>query len=575
MRKHRVASIVAALAIAASGCGGGLKHKPATQGLSGETTTLTLGLPQQALNAPVTGDVPGDKVLHVSVALKVSDAMLNQLGAKFKAGSATPGDLAQKLGVSDADLNKLKDYFASGNIQVTPSKTKTTVSFDAKASLAGQLLQTKFVNHKLNGRPFFTPDPAHMPKVPKEIAGYILAITGLDDYSTPLKKGVVPALSPALAPAKAAGCPNFSGHPEAATNTKVANAYGVNRFWQQGWRGDGMTVNLVEMDGFDPQDIAGYNACTGSHIQLQTVALGSAPAAQGETTLDIDMIAGLAPNVKIVDYQQDGSQAGSWNAMYQALQAVIDNNSQNTHTGSVVSISMGAPEAYLTQDVFQAINQQLSILTKAEHMTVFISSGDCGAFSDGTYNGSPDVQFPASSPSVVSVGGTRMMFSGNRLDEKVWSDRTDLTKCQNAWGSGGGVSKAFQRPQYQSGAGTYNQYTNGNRQLPDVAAAAINIPVLFQGRWLAFGGTSAAAPIWAAGMVLMNQGLLARTQGYYYGPDTIYYVANHPGRNKPFHDVVSGDNLYYRATRGWDNATGWGSPSWPDIFNTLLTAPQS
>jgi hypothetical protein len=27
----------------------------------------------------------------------------------------------------------------------------------------------------------------------------------------------------------------------------------------------------------------------------------------------------------------------------------------------------------------------------------------------------------------------------------------------------------------------------------------------------------------------------------------------------PFHDVTAGNNLAYRATTGWDFATGWGS----------------
>src|SRR5260370_36763795 len=33
---------------------------------------------------------------------------------------------------------------------------------------------------------------------------------------------------------------------------------------------------------------------------------------------------------------------------------------------------------------------------------------------------------------------------------------------------------------------------------------------------------------------------------------------------QPFHDVTSGTNLYYPATSGYDEASGWGSP---DIYN--------
>ncbi len=345
-RRSAFLSVLVALTVL-SGCGGsGHSSKPsATPSPTGAADVkyvpLNLGLPKEALTAPVTGAVPGDRMLHAGVTLKISDATWKQYG-HGKAGDKDAQGLARKLGVSDEELKKLNAYFADAHIQAKPSKTRTSLTFDVKASVAGRLLKTSFVTHKLRGRSYFTPDPAHMPVVPAQIAGYILSVTGLDSYSIAPQTGAgrPGALSgaPVSAATRAGQCPQFP--PRAATNLKVAAAYGYDRLWQQGWHGENMTVNLVEMDGYDPRDIAAYTACTGAHVSLSNVNLGaSAPPQGGEATLDIEMLAGLAPGVRIIDYQEDpallntGSGTDSWTAFNNALQRIIDDNVDDTAPG--------------------------------------------------------------------------------------------------------------------------------------------------------------------------------------------------------------------------------------------------
>jgi kumamolisin len=564
-----------------SGCGGsGNSSEPSptpTKASFLKFTPLNLGLPEQALSAPVTGRVPAGQTLHVGVTLKISDAVWKQMGHGKSTRQGAQG-LAQKLGVTDDEMKKINAYLASGHIQAKPSKTRTSVSFDVKAGVAGRLLQTSFVTHKLNGRSYFTPDPAHMPVVPTQIAGYVLAVTGLDSYSMAphTRAGAPSALG---APAKAADCGRFPAY--AATYQKVAAAYGYDRLWAQGWHGENMTVNLVEMDGYDPRDIATYNGCSNSRVSLTNVNLGAtAPPPGAEATLDIEMLAGLAPGVRIVDYQEDpallntGAGSDSWTAFNNALQRIIDDNYAAPHPGSVVSISLGGAEGLMSQATMQAVDQNLRILTEAERMTVFVATGDCGAYGDRMY-GPLDVSFPSTSSWAVAVGGTRMRFGapGTRAQEQVWSDRSNLSKCENQWGSGGGVSKVFPKPAYQAGPGVANQYSTGYRQVPDVAAAAIDLPVFYRGQWHGFGGTSAATPIWAAGMALMNQGMLTRKQAYWYAPDTFYHVVGQGGTNTPYYDVVTGNNLYYPATAGYDLSTGLGTPNAANLFTILLNSP--
>jgi kumamolisin len=228
----------------------------------------------------------------------------------------------------------------------------------------------------------------------------------------------------------------------------------------------------------------------------------------------------------------------------------------------------------MSQATMQAVDQNLRILTQAEHMTVYVATGDCGAYGDRIY-GPLDVSFPSTSSWAVAVGGTRMNFGapGTHPQEEVWSDRSNLGKCENQWGSGGGVSKVFPKPWYQAGPGVANRFTTGYRQVPDVSAAAIELPVVYRGQWAGFGGTSAATPIWAAGMMLVNQGLMTRKGVFWYGPDTLYHVVGQGGANTPYYDVVTGNNLYYPATPGYDLSTGLGTPNAQNLYNILLNSP--
>ena len=105
------------------------------------------------------------------------------------------------------------------------------------------------------------------------------------------------------------------------------------------------------------------------------------------------------------------------------------------------------------------------------------------------------------------------------------------------------------------------QYSNGMRQVPDISAVADNLAVYFQGQWGDVGGTSAAAPIWAAGQALVNEDTIQHLSTFGYSPQLYYTVADkHAGGNAYF-DVTSGNNLYYPATPGWDYATGFGTPN--------------
>ncbi len=85
------------------------------------------------------------------------------------------------------------------------------------------------------------------------------------------------------------------------------------------------------------------------------------------------------------------------------------------------------------------------------------------------------------------------------------------------------------------------------------------------GRSIEAGGTSAAAPFWAAAMLLVEQ--YAARHGVsrvsFLAP-LLYRLAASPQRWPAFHDIRFGSNRYYAGGPGWDPATGLGSP---DVYN--------
>lgn len=531
---------------------------------------VNLGIPSQALNSQVAGLLPDATKLHVRVTFKVSQSVINKLSSQVHPHQPSHlENVANSIGIDDATYQKIKAFFNLQGIVMNLSKLRTNLSIDAKASTFAKLLRTHFVIHKYNGRTFFA--PATPPQLPRFMADSLVAITGLDNYSSLPQHALAfqSALNPRAAHHAAQDCNALQ---DTLFPMDIAHAYGFNQLWNKGWHGENMTVNLVEIDGFYQDDIQNYFDCINFQGNLNVANVDAQPTdAQGETTLDIEMVAGLARSINIAVYQTDGNSGGDvWSQVNDELQQILNDNTNNANAGDVVSISLGTTEGDITGGDRNAIDQSLRLLTQVEHMRVFIASGDCGAFSDGIYR-DLTVSFPASDPWATSVGGTVLSTNGNqqRASEVAWSDASNLRRCTNQWGSGGGNSQVYGRPGWQQASGVNNQFSIGHRQIPDISAVAYALAVYFNGQWGAVGGTSAAAPIWAAGMALVNEGLIKQIGKFTASPQLFYVVAQGWSGMQPYYDVTRGNNLYYPATPGWDYTTGLGTPNLGDFYYVL------
>jgi kumamolisin len=199
-------------------------------------------------------------------------------------------------------------------------------------------------------------------------------------------------------------------------------------------------------------------------------------------------------------------------------------------------------------------------------ITVCAAGGDAGS-GNNEYDGGSHVNYPASSPHVLAVGGTTLIAdprTGTIHSETVWN-------TGGSQATGGGVSDLFDLPSWQAPADVPNRFGKGTkgRGVPDVAANAdsnTGYQIRINGQVSFVGGTSPATPLWAA-LVCRLAEALERPLGLL---QPRLYQGLRPGVVTPgFRDVVTGDNGAYAAAPGWDPNTGLGSPDGAALLHAL------
>ena len=266
--------------------------------------------------------------------------------------------------------------------------------------------------------------------------------------------------------------------------------------------GAGQKIGLVEFDNFNPSDVQNFLQLVSrpnQFAQLSQVHVnggaGAPGAEQAEVLLDIDVVMSLAPGAQVIVYDGPFHGRGSYQAMFNAM----INDGVN-----VISNSWAYCEDQTTATDVQSIDSILANAAAAG-ITVVTGSGDKGST---CLNGSPNVaHVPATSTYITAVGGTTPSrnVGGTYGSEKWWSNPNEVEPT----GQGGfGVSLFFHRPSYQTGL-----TDSPMRSIPDVTAPADPAAGYFICQEsaggcptnLLYGGTSAAAPIWAAFVAVLNQ----------------------------------------------------------------------
>ena len=392
--------------------------------------------------------------------------------------------------------------------------------------------------------------PAATPSVPDALRGAVSAVIGLDNRPV-FERHIVPA-----------------GY----TASDLGTAYATNGM---AGGGAGITVATVQFDGWYPSDATTYAAAAGIAIgtnQITTVQLPSsnvAPDTSGgdqEVALDTEALLATAPKAAQRIYIAPNSAAGAIAVYSQVADDVAAGRVQ------VVATSWGGCEPGFSTAFMSALATSINRMV-ASGGTFFAASGDNGAYDCArplVPDGQLTVDFPASLPSVVAVGGTSLTRDGSgSFSETGWGPAPTTTSGTTyaGGGSGGGTSAVFARPAYQasiSAGGT-------GRAVPDVSAlgdakTGFGAYSSSAGGWHVFGGTSFGAPMWAGQLAsALSSGGLSSGIGDIHA--ALYAAPS------AFRDVTSGANGFYTAGTGYDLVTGLGSPQWTSLSTALGLNP--
>lgn len=345
----------------------------------------------------------------------------------------------------------------------------------------------------------------------------------------------------------------------------------------------------MELSDYHDADVAAYQTCFGTNVTLTRIPVDGGAGqtnGEGEVEGDIEAIAGLAPSLgTLLVYDAPDTSADHLN-VYQRI--------ANDDRAPVVSNSWGVCEQIQKANNPAFIPGANIVLQQmaAQGQSFFTAGGDSGSTAcmradptNHTLSGGDS----SAQPYATVVGGTHLSINGDATyaSEHAWNT---MNSGIGSGAGGGGFSSVWPRPAWQTGPGTTNTYSNGMRETPDVAAVAeVQWTFFISGSWSASGGTSFAAPLWAAGMILIDQYLVGHGALHVgFANPALYAILNNAMRYaSAFHDVTTGNNCFdrsaqsqcviggtptkYQAVAAYDDATGIGSPDLKNLAVTLAT----
>jgi len=319
--------------------------------------------------------------------------------------------------------------------------------------------------------------------------------------------------------------------------------------------GKGQTIGFIELGGgYRESDLDTYFGRIGvTRPKVSSVSIAGAKNSPGDShagaqvTLDIEVAGSVAHQANIIVYFAPNTAEGLTAALSGAIHDQVNRP-------GVISVSWGSPESLWSSSDVSAMESLLRDATKLG-ITVVAAAGDSGV-TDGMADGKAHVDFPASSPYVLAVGGTHLAVSDDKVtSEVVWNSGVGAT--------GGGFSDLFPRPEWQAQVSAPAPGIDVSRRgLPDVSANADPVSgygVVIQGQYTVVGGTAAATPFWAGLVALLNQGV-GRNIGYI--NPVLYHNLGPAG---VLRNIATGNNSIggvagYSAGPGWSPVAGWGSP---------------
>jgi subtilase family serine protease len=512
----------------------------------------------------------------------------------------TPEQYADRFGLGAADMQRAARWLRrQGFRSVTPARSRTWIAFSGSAAQVESAFRTPIHQYLAGGKTHYA--NTSEPSLPSAFRGVVLGITALNDFR-PRPRSIVKHVRPNFTS-------EISGRHFLAPDD-FATIYDLQGLYGGGINGGGQSIVVVGQSDLSTDtnhnnqyDVVTFRSVSNlppANLQVVLVPGDKDPGIVSgdveEANLDLEWAGAVARYASLI-------YVNSQNALFNSVQYAVDQD-----LAPVISVSYGLCEAQLSSSdisTLTALTQQAS----AQGQTIVASSGDSGP-ADCDFSTDPNnpvkiathgyaVDIPASLPNVTAMGGTEFSegddtgatqyWSGTNnanngsalsyIPEMVWND---TVADGSLAASGGGASKVFSKPSWQTGAGVP---ADGQRDVPDLALSSSadhdGYLICSQSSCVTgyrkadqtltvIGGTSAAAPTFAGIVALIVQKTNDRQ-----GNVNPYIYSLAASSSNVFHDITAGDNMVpcmagstdcpasgmigYSAGAGYDLTTGWGS----------------
>ncbi len=519
----------------------------------------------QGGEAQMVGNPSPAQVMRLDIVLPVHDrAGLQALAASVADPDSplfrhyiSPAEFTERFAPTQADYATVVSYMEERGLKVIGgSRDGMEVQVQGSVDKVERAFHVTMRNYKhpTENRTFFSPDR----EPTTDMAVKLWHVSGMDNFSIPkpkyVKRGDYATAQGITENAVVSHAITGSGPSGSFLGSDMRAAY----YGGTALTGAGQHLALFEYYGTDLADLTTYYKNIGQTNKVpvtlistdgtSTSCLAKNNCDDGEQELDITQALGMAPGLAGVEMYVGSTDTAIISAM-------------TTH--SPLALTIGCSWGWTPADAstLDPYFEKMAV----QGQSFFVASGD-----NSTWKKSGAAEaWPGDDAHIISVGGTDLVTTKGG---GAWSSET-------AWvDSGGGISPdKIAIPTWQQTAGVITTANKGSTTLrngPDVAANANfsfytcdNQTTCQAGT---YGGTSFAAPMWAAFIALANQ--QAASQGkapmgffmpkIYSANVTSSYATN-------FHDIISGKSGSYTAGTKFDLVTGWGSPK-PALI-TLLT----
>jgi len=477
----------------------------------------------------------------------------------------TMDDITQLLAVPEERVQRIQQYFVSAGATaavVAPNKDMITVSMPVPAAERALNTTIRLFTHKYHQDKSLKRASAPY-WLPADVAKDVIMVGELLQFPRLREKSLEKLTGSGTWPnaCEAAKCKGL------VTPAVLVQRYKLPETLRSSSASGGNSMAVAEFQGqyFEKSDLSKFGSSCHRDVTVDKIIGKNRPSPGIEAELDIEYIKSVAPKVPLTVINNMEYSLINWANQISSLD----------HAPYVHSVSYGNDEAQQSSTEFMFTCNTAFMKAGARGLSILFASGDQGVCGREGCRGPrfhPD--FPAASPYITAVGGTN--FEGSSIGaETAWS------------AGGGGFSDTFAIPDYQKEAvAAYKSSPSANlppqsywnatgRGYPDVAAlGGTKTPYCIASNDVFGGvaGTSASCPVVAGVFARLNGLRLAA------GKPVLGFLNPFIYKNpSSFQDVTSGCNndgkrYGFTAVKGWDAATGFGTPDFDALSKAVMAA---